>query len=140
METDVSELIAPPRKMREFANHHMDSRFWNGFPFRDGDVVVSTYAKSGTTWTQQIVGQLIFKGDSAVKRIFWNDLRFVGAISVLGLPVAVTSAGLVEGTPVGVQLIGSRYREDVCLEAAAAIEARVGVLAHTLWARPHDCH
>ena len=66
METDVSELIAPPRKMREFANHHMDSRFWNGFPFRDGDVVVSTYAKSGTTWTQQIVGQLIFQGDPAV--------------------------------------------------------------------------
>ena len=80
------------------------------------------------------------KGDAAVKRIFWNDLRFVGAISVLGLPVAVTSAGLVEGHPVGVQLIGSRYREDVCLEAAAAIEARVGVLAHALWARPHDCH
>ena len=66
METDVSELIAPPRKTREFANHHMDSRFWNGFPFRDGDVVVSTYAKSGTTWTQQIVGQLIFQGDPAV--------------------------------------------------------------------------
>ena len=75
------------------------------------------------------------KGDVAVKRIFWNDLRFVGAISVLGLPVAVTPAGLVDGKPVGVQLIGSRYREDLCLDAAAAIEARVGVLAQTLWAR-----
>jgi amidase len=75
------------------------------------------------------------KGDAAVRRIFWNDLRFLGAISVLGLPVAVTPAGLVDGHPVGVQLIGSRYREDVCLDAAAAIEARVGVLAHQLWAR-----
>ena len=41
----------------------------------------------------------------------------------------------VSGHPVGVQLIASRYREDICLDAAAAIEARVGVLAHRLWAR-----
>jgi amidase len=75
------------------------------------------------------------KGDAAVRAIFWNDLRFVGAISVLGLPVAVTPVGLVDGHPVGVQLVGSRYREDVCLAAAAAIEARVGVLAQTLWSR-----
>jgi amidase len=75
------------------------------------------------------------KGDAAVREIFWNDLRFVGAISVLGLPVAVTPVGLVDGHPVGVQLIGSRYREDVCLDAAAAIEARVGVMARELWAR-----
>jgi Asp-tRNA(Asn)/Glu-tRNA(Gln) amidotransferase A subunit family amidase len=75
------------------------------------------------------------KGDAAVREIFWNDLRFVGAISVLGLPVAVTPAGLVDGHPIGVQLIGSRYREDVCLDAAAAIEAKVGVLAKQLWAR-----
>jgi amidase len=75
------------------------------------------------------------KGDAAVKKIFWNDLRFVGAISVLGLPVAVTPAGLLDGRPVGVQLIGSRYREDVCLEAAAAIEAQVGPLGPRLWDR-----
>ncbi len=75
------------------------------------------------------------EGDAAVKALFWNDQRFLGAISVLGLPSAVTPAGLVEGHPVGVQLIGQRYREDLCLDAAAAIEARVGTLAHQLWAR-----
>jgi len=76
------------------------------------------------------------KGDAAVHAIFWNDLRFLAAISVLGLPVAVTPVGLDgAGNPVGVQLIGSRYREDICLDAAAVIEARVGVLAHRLWAR-----
>jgi len=47
----------------------------------------------------------------------------------------VTPAGLLDGHPVGVQLIGSRYREDQCLDAAAAIEARVGVLAKRLWAK-----
>ncbi|MFL5294909.1 MAG: amidase [Phenylobacterium sp.] len=76
------------------------------------------------------------QGDAAVARFFRNDLRFVGAISVLGLPVATTPAGLTRaGHPVGVQLIASRYREDLALDAAAAIEARVGVLAEKLWDR-----
>ena len=54
---------------------------------------------------------------------------------MLGLPAAVVPVGLADGTPVGVQLIGSRYREDVCLDAAAAIEAKVGIMAQALWAR-----
>lgn len=57
---------ALPRKTRELHNHHMDSTLWNDFDFRDGDIVVGTYAKAGTTWTQQIVGQLIFQGDPSV--------------------------------------------------------------------------
>jgi amidase len=76
------------------------------------------------------------KGDAAVRRIFHNDQRFLGAISVLGLPVAVVPAGLTAaGHPVGVQLIASRYREELALDAAQAIEDRVGVLAYRLWAR-----
>ncbi|THD54558.1 amidase, partial [Phenylobacterium sp.] len=76
------------------------------------------------------------QGDAALYRIFHNDQRFLGAISVLGLPVAVVPAGLTAaGHPVGVQLIASRYREDVALDAAQAIEDRVGVLAQRLWAR-----
>lgn len=74
-------------------------------------------------------------GDTAVRALFWNDLRFMSAINVLGLPAAVVPAGLAGGNPVGVQLIASRYREDVCLDAAAAIEAKVGVMAPRLWER-----
>jgi aryl sulfotransferase len=67
-----------PQKTRELMNHHMDSTVWNDFAFRDDDIVVATYAKSGTTWTQQIVGQLVFHGDEtiAVHEISpWVDLR-----------------------------------------------------------------
>ena len=67
-----------PRKTRELMNHHMDSTIWNDFAFRNDDIVVATYAKAGTTWTQQIVGQLVFQGDEtvAVHDISpWLDLR-----------------------------------------------------------------
>jgi amidase len=74
-------------------------------------------------------------GDARVHSLFWNDLRFMSSINVLGLPAAVVPAGLTGGNPVGVQLIASRYREDLCLDAAAAIEAKVGVMAKQLWQR-----
>ena len=73
-------MAAPeyPRKTREIFSHHIDSRAWNGFAFRDDDIVIATYAKSGTTWMQQIVSQLIFGGreDIDVHRLSpWYDLR-----------------------------------------------------------------
>jgi len=41
--------IAWPVKRREIHNHHMDSTVWNSFKFRGDDVIVATWAKSGTT-------------------------------------------------------------------------------------------
>lgn len=67
-----------PRKTRELHNHHFDSTVWNDFKFREGDIVISTYGKSGTTWLQQIVGQLIFNGAAGVpvaEMSPWLDLR-----------------------------------------------------------------
>jgi aryl sulfotransferase len=37
-----------------------DSARWSGFPFRDGDIVISTRSKTGTTWVQMICALLIF--------------------------------------------------------------------------------
>ncbi|MEM7135038.1 MAG: sulfotransferase domain-containing protein [Myxococcota bacterium] len=67
-----------PAKQREFCNHHFDSTIWNDFAFRDDDIVIATYAKTGTTWVQQIVSQLIFDGapDLEVAEMSpWLDLR-----------------------------------------------------------------
>lgn len=67
-----------PRKTRELHNHHFDSTIWNDFRFRPDDIVIGTYAKSGTTWMQQIVGQLIFAGAEDVnvpEMSPWLDLR-----------------------------------------------------------------
>ena len=38
-----------------------DSARWLGFPFRPGDIVISTRSKSGTTWMQMICALLVFQ-------------------------------------------------------------------------------
>jgi amidase len=70
-----------------------------------------------------------------MRELFWNDLRFISAINVLGLPGAVVPVSLHDGKPIGVQLIAGRYREDLALDAAAAIEKRAGMLVRQLWER-----
>ena len=69
-----------PIKTRELHNNHMNSTVWNSFKFRDDDIVIATYAKSGTTWTQQIVAQLIFDGAERInvhQMSPWVDLRIL---------------------------------------------------------------
>ncbi|GFE04131.1 hypothetical protein Scani_03990 [Streptomyces caniferus] len=56
-------------------------------------------------------------------------LRLCTATSFVGVPAVAVPTGVVEGLPYGVQLIGRSYREDLCLEAAEAVERRLGVLA-----------
>jgi aryl sulfotransferase len=68
-----------PQKTREIQTRIVDSTRWNGFKFRDGDIVIATYAKTGTTWTQQIVGQLIFQGAERplMETSPWLDARIL---------------------------------------------------------------
>ena len=49
---------APTRHVRTST---MDSRRWDDFPARHDDIVVATYPKCGTTWTQRIVDLLVFQ-------------------------------------------------------------------------------
>src|SRR5690349_15443912 len=58
--------IAWPRKTRELQTLHLDSTIWNDFRFRDDDIIIATYGKSGTTWMQQIIAQMLFAGDTTL--------------------------------------------------------------------------
>jgi amidase len=57
-----------------------------------------------------------------------RGMRMAIAVNALGLPSVAVPVGMADGLPQVVQLIGPRYREDMCLDAAAAIEARLGII------------
>lgn len=47
--------------MRRYRTPLADNARWDGFAFRDGDIVISTPPKSGTTWMQMICVLLVFR-------------------------------------------------------------------------------
>ena len=49
-----------PKPVR-YRSAEEDSGRWLAFPFRPGDIVISTRSKSGTTWMQMICALLIFQ-------------------------------------------------------------------------------
>lgn len=55
-------------------------------------------------------------------------LRMIVVVNLLGLPSVAVPIGAEGGLPQVVQIIAPRFREDLCLEAAEAIEARTGRL------------
>jgi amidase len=50
------------------------------------------------------------------------------AINALGLPAVALPVGIADGLPQAVQVIGPRYREDLCLDAATVLEDRLGII------------
>jgi amidase len=66
-------------------------------------------------------------GPDAVRGIL-ESMRLVLCVSLLGLPAVVVPAGVAHGIPVGVQIIGPMYREDLCLDAAEVIERTLGTV------------
>ncbi len=57
----------------------------------------------------------------------WRQCATLMALPVLGLPGMAVPTGVADGLPVGVQIVAPRFREDLCLAAAEAIEARSGM-------------
>jgi amidase len=74
------------------------------------------------------------KGAARVKQMLDEQSMLYG-VNGLGLPSAAVPTGLHDGVPMGVQIIGPRLREDLCLDAAEAVERGTGILAQQLWSR-----
>ena len=98
---------------------HEIARAWSEF-FADYPVIL------GPTWCQpQFEHGYDVAGPESTGQVL-NLLRFVTPMNLLGLPVACVPTGTATGLPLGVQVVGDRFREDLCLDAAEAIEQRLG--------------
>jgi len=64
-----------------YQNYSLDSLRWNFVTLRDDDIVIATSGKTGTTWTQGIVANLIFLGRdlpaAPLAMSPWLDLRVI---------------------------------------------------------------
>ena len=66
----------------------VDSDRWRRFAFRDGDIVITTPSKCGTTWMQSIVGMLVLGrpdlGEPISRLSPWLDMLIVTDEEVFG--------------------------------------------------------
>lgn len=72
--------LSAPQKKREILSAFFDSTRWNEFRFRDDDIIIDTWAKTGTTWMQQIVAQLVLGPSTpllAAGASPWLDMRIM---------------------------------------------------------------
>lgn len=85
-----------PHVTRTYRNHHLDSTRWGIYTPRDGDIIVTTSYKSGTTWMEQILGNLLLDDPKSEYALHgtapWIEARFTGIPkenlhqSVAGMP------------------------------------------------------
>jgi amidase len=122
---ELTEIEYPPATAESMALMH-EGRYkvekaWREF-MTDYPLVV------GPVWTQPPFehGYDIIDAETAMKVV--ELFRFVMPANLMGLPAACVATGIANGLPTGVQVMGTLFREDLCLDAAEAIENVVGIL------------
>ncbi len=113
--------------IRAMADRNRFSRAWSLF-LQDYPLVLTPFLPNPIfTWDRDA------QGPDGVKEVLGSAL-YSYAMNFLGLPAGIVPVNHNDGLPIGVQLVGRRFREDLILDAAEAIETRVGVMAKRLWA------
>ncbi|MFJ2821061.1 amidase [Streptomyces toxytricini] len=82
----------------------------------------------GPSFTEPPVEPGLESRDAASRDRVASAMRLCTATSFAGVPAVAVPTGLAGGLPQGVQIIGRSFREDLCLDAAQAVEDRLGVL------------
>lgn len=65
-------------QLRQARSEFFDSALWEGYQPREDDIIISTYPKCGTTWTQRIVGMMVYQSDEPFgvqESSPWPDMR-----------------------------------------------------------------
>jgi amidase len=124
----ASTMLDLPGYVRALANRTRLLRAWSLF-MEDYPLVLAPVSQVPAFLQQEDL-----QGPERLRRML-DEQSMLYSVNLLGLPAVAVPTGVVDGVPLGVQIIGQRFREDLCLNAAQAIETAVGVLAHQLWAR-----
>ncbi|MET9297092.1 amidase [Streptomyces sp. NPDC003077] len=82
----------------------------------------------GPSFTEPPVEPGLESRDRAGRDRVASGMRLCTATSFVGVPGVAVPTGIADGLPTGAQVIGRAFREDLCLDAAQAIEDRLGVL------------
>jgi amidase len=110
----------PAVTMQSFKTRHALARQWGQFqqtrPLIVAPICTDIPFQVGTDLADGKVADTI------------HTMRMAIAVNALGLPAVAVPVGLADGLPQVVQVIGPRYRDDLCLDAAAALEDALGVL------------
>ncbi|MFE9331014.1 amidase [Streptomyces sp. NPDC006925] len=82
----------------------------------------------GPVFTEPPVEPGLESRDRAGRERVGSAMRLCTVTSFAGVPAVAVPTGVADGLPLGVQLVGRAFREDLCLDAAQAVEDRLGVL------------
>lgn len=78
-QNELYTMPEAPKCSKVYQNHHLDGTRWDSFRPRNDDIVIATSYKSGTTWTQAIVANLLFPNQQFPEPIWkmspWLDFR-----------------------------------------------------------------
>ena len=128
---DYYGIFEPPSgtellKVMAQRNHY--HRNFNLF-FQDYPLVLTPFLPTPTyAWDRDA------QGEDGVREVLEAGMYSI-AFNYTGLPAGNVPASYNDGKPIGVQVVGPRFREDMILDACEAIESRTGVMAHKLFER-----
>jgi amidase len=120
---DLFDESSAPTRLPDTHLMHIERyglmRAWSAF-FQEHPVVLSP------TWAQRAFDHGADLHPETGVDMMTDTIRPVLPANLLGTPAAVVCGGVVDGLPVGVQVLGDRYTDRRCLTVAAEIEALVG--------------
>lgn len=121
---DLTDAASPPMDLAGWSTAHAErngvAKDWSLF-FTQYDAIISP------VWTQPAFAHGADVADAVGAGATLDLIRPVLPANLLGLPAAVVPAGVFNGMPVGVQIIGDRFHDLACLSIAAMIETGIGV-------------
>lgn len=151
---EVKAMLLPV--MREHGSSEFNTYFDHCFdiaPPYEGDALLAAYARRAgyvRQWLELLADTPLVLTPFLLAPTYANARDYEGregaeeimlkgfysfAMNFMGLPAGNVPANYNDGLPVGVQIVGQRFREDLILDACEAVEARVGVMAQRLFER-----